>query len=185
MDTNNLLHALNGNKIFGYRVAAWNCRRRLLNLDGSPSDKITDIELYLKKHQLHMMGIIESDLHGPKSRIKRKHPLSTSDIHEKLYIEGYYLLLPQAWYKHDQARLVVYVQEGVNIKERKLCHWDSDLPSFSVELGLKREKKTCVNFSIENLLGGFQDLTQLNLKETDLVDRYTIGSHFSKVVEMS
>ena len=158
MKTNSLMHALNGNKNLGYRVAAWNCRRRLLNSDGSASDKIMDIEMYLKNHQLHMMGIIESDLHGPSSRVRRKNPLSTSDICEKLYIEGYYILLPQSWYTHDQARLLIYVQEGVKVKERKLSHGDSDLPSFSAELGLSREKKTCFNFFYREFTGGVSGL---------------------------
>ena len=74
---NSLMHALFGNKQIGYRVAAWNCRRGLLNPDGSQSPKINDIQLYLQKHQLHLFGIIESDLHGPRSRIRRKNPLST------------------------------------------------------------------------------------------------------------
>ena len=103
---NSLMHALFGNKKIGYRVAAWNCRRGLLNSDGSQSHKMTDIKLYLKKHQLHMFGIIESDLHGPKSRIKRKNPLSTKDVHEKLHVDGYFILLPQSWYDHDQPRVI-------------------------------------------------------------------------------
>ena len=68
-----------------------------------------------------MFGIIESDLHGQKSQIKRKNPLSTKDIHEKLHIDGYYILLPQSWYSHDQARVFVYVKDGVKPKERKLA----------------------------------------------------------------
>ena len=103
---------------------------------GSPSDKITDIELYLEKHQLHMFGIIESDLHGDKSRIKRNNPLTTNDILKNLHIDGYRILLPQSWFKHSQARLIVYVKEGVQFKERKLGECDTDLPSISVELGL-------------------------------------------------
>ena len=120
MDINSLMHALNGNRNLGYRLAAWNCRKRLLNPDGSPSEKITEIKIYLNKHKLHMMGIIECDLHGPGSRVKRRQPLSTSDIQTKLYIAGNHILLPQSWYTHDQARILIYVQDRVNVKERKL-----------------------------------------------------------------
>ena len=64
---NSLMHALYGNKRIGYRVASWNCRRGLLNPNGSQSPKVADIQLYLQKHKLHLFGIIESDLHGPNS----------------------------------------------------------------------------------------------------------------------
>ena len=70
VNINHIMHSLVGNKKIGYKIASWNCRRGLLDQDGYPSDKVTDIELYLQKHKLHMFGIIESDLHGPRSRIK-------------------------------------------------------------------------------------------------------------------
>ena len=110
---NSLLHALFGNRQIGYRVAAWNCRKGLLNPDGSQSNKITDIQKYLQKHQLHMFGIIASDLHGVNSRTRRRNPLSTKDIHEKLHIEGYHSILPQSWYSYDQAIVIAYVRDGV------------------------------------------------------------------------
>ena len=88
------MHALYGNKRIGYRVASWNCRRGLLNPNGSQSPKVADIQLYLQKHQLHLFGIIESDLHGPKSTIRRRNPLSTKDVQDKLHIDGYSILLP-------------------------------------------------------------------------------------------
>ena len=156
--TNQIMHSLNGNKKIGYKIAFWNCRRRLLDPDGSQSDKITDIKLYLKKHQLHMFGIIESDLHGSDSRVKRKNPLQTKDIHENLHIDGYYIMLPQSWQCHGQARLIVYVKNGVHVKERKLDKSDSDLPSLSVELGLSREKKTCINMFYREFTGGVSGL---------------------------
>ena len=33
-NNNKLIHALNGNKKIGYKVAAWNCRKGLLKPDG-------------------------------------------------------------------------------------------------------------------------------------------------------
>ena len=47
VSSNNLSHALSGNRKIGYHVAVWNCRKGLLNPDGSPSAKVTDIKLYL------------------------------------------------------------------------------------------------------------------------------------------
>ena len=103
--TNNLVHAITGNMRLGYRVAVWNCRRGLLTPGGSPSCKVTDIQLYLEKHQIETFGVIESDLHGANSRQHRIRPLSTQDIESKLKIEGYYILLLQSWYNHAQARI--------------------------------------------------------------------------------
>ena len=160
VSNNKLMHALNGNKNNGYKIAAWNCRRGLLK-DGSPSEKVTDIEMYLQKHQLHMFGIIECDLHGPRSRINRRLPLSTKDIHEKLHIDGYSILLPQSWYTHDQARILIFVKDGIHLKERKLTCGDSDLQSISVELGLGREKKTCVNIFYREFTGGVSGLNSI------------------------
>ena len=117
---NSIMHSLEGNKKLGYNIAAWNCRRGLLKQNGSASSKITDIELYLKKHQLHMLAVIESDLHGPGSRIYRSKPLSTNQIIENLHIDGYSIILPQSWYLHNQARILVYIKEGIFVKERKM-----------------------------------------------------------------
>ena len=48
--SNGLVHALNGNRRIGYKVAVWNCRRGLLTHGGAPSTKVTDIQLYIQKH---------------------------------------------------------------------------------------------------------------------------------------
>ena len=155
------MHALTGNKNKGYNVAAWNCRRGLLTADGSPSSKVADIQLYMEKHQLDVFGIIESDLHGTQSRIYRARPLSTQDVHDKLHIDDYYIHLPQSWEAHGQARIFLYVKEGIILKERKLNREDLDLPSLSIELGLGREKKTCFNFFYREFTGGVSGLNDL------------------------
>ena len=55
---NSLCHALFGNKKIGYKVATWNCRRGLLEADGSQSSEVEDINHYLTKHQLHIFGLL-------------------------------------------------------------------------------------------------------------------------------
>ena len=160
--SNNLVHALTGNKKIGYKVAVWNCRKGLLNPDGCPSSKVTDIQLYLQRHQLDMLGVVESNLHSVESRLHRTQPLSTPEIHQKLHIHGYSLLLPQSWYIHGQARIIGYVKDGLNVKERKLSRENSDLPSLSIELGLGREKKTCFSFFYREFTGGVSGLKDVN-----------------------
>ena len=167
-NTNALVHAISGNKKIGYKAAAWNCRRGLIKSDGSPGAKMTDIKLYLQKHDLDLFGIIESDLHGNSSRVYRAHPLSTCDILQKLQVPGYTIILPQSWYNHGQARLILFIKEGLHIKERKLRKEDSDLPSISIELGLGREKKTCFNVYYREFTGGVSGLKDLNSQKERL-----------------
>ena len=159
---NTLMHSLSGNRKIGYNVGMWNCRKGLLNPDGTPSPKMTDIQLYLEKHKLDLFGIVESDLHGKNSRIFRKHPLSTADIHQALHIPGYNILLPQSWYTHSQARVIMFTRDGININERKLRKEDSDLPSISLELGLGREKKSCFNIYYREFTGGMSGLKDMS-----------------------
>ena len=61
---NTLMHILNGNRRVGYKIAVWNCRKGLLLSNNSRSEKLLDIESLLHRHDLHLLGIVESDLHG-------------------------------------------------------------------------------------------------------------------------
>ena len=90
----------------------------MIDSDGNPSSKVADIKQYLQKYQLHIMGIIESDIHAFTSRIKRRTPLSTQDIYDKLRIDGYQIVLPQSWYLHGQARLLLYIMNDINFIEK-------------------------------------------------------------------
>ena len=156
---NSIMHALLGYRSIGYRIAVWNCRRGLLNSDGSPSNKINDIKLYIQKHNLHIFGIIESDLHWPTSRIGRPHPLSTLDIDNKLPIDSYRINVPQTWYHHDQARLIMYVREDIKIYEVRGLDNYVDLPSIRIDISLGREKKTTINIFYREFTNGMYGLS--------------------------
>ena len=156
---NKLLHILMGNRRLGYNIAVWNCRKGLLLQDNSPSEKLTDIESLLLRHDLHLLGILESDLHGVGSRVKRANPISSKEILENLQVKGYSIKLPRSWISHSQARILLYVRDGVHIKLRELANQDSDLPSISCEVGLGKEKKTCVNFCYREWTGGVSGLS--------------------------
>ena len=43
------MHYMEGNKKLGYKLA-----------DGTSSSKLTDIEIYLKKHQLHILQSLKA-----------------------------------------------------------------------------------------------------------------------------
>ena len=162
ISTNTLAHSVNGNRRIGYNVAVWNCRKGLVKSNKSPSTKMTDIQSYLENHQLDLFGIVESDLHAATSRIYRANPLSTMDINSNLQIPGYRIILPQSWYTHGQARVIIFTKEGIKIKERKLRNEDSDLPSISLELGIGREKRTCFNIFYREFTGGISGLKDTN-----------------------
>ena len=76
----------------------------------------------------------------------RCNPSSTESLLRNLNIEGYILKLPMSWYSHGQARIIMYVREGVNVKIKPISQNDSDLPSISCEIRLGKEKSTFVNF---------------------------------------
>ena len=67
--------------------------------------------------------------------------MTTNQIRDKLKIDGYSIWLPQTWFVHHQARIMVYVMDSINVKEIKNNISEADLPSISCEVGIGREKK--------------------------------------------
>ena len=114
--SNTLIKMVNGNKRLGYNLGIWNCRKGLLNSDKEKSTKMVDVENLMKSKKLHMLCLVESDLHGEVSRYRRAQPLTTKHIHEQLAIPGYKLYLPPSWNKHGQARMIVYAKEELQVK---------------------------------------------------------------------
>ena len=152
------MHSINGNRRLGYKIASWNCNRGLLkaNNDVIDSEKLVDVKLFIQEHKPHIFCVIESDLHGPNSRTYRRNILTTETILDQLKIEGYSLHLPETWYKYDQARLVVYVNDDIKYKKISIDNNINDLPTMTFEVGLGREKKTVVNFFYREWKGGIQ-----------------------------
>ena len=162
LNWNKLMHILMGNRKLGYRLGMWNCRKGLFLPNKLPSEKLTDIKNLLQQHDLHILGVVECDLHSVSSRVRRAQPLSTKDVIEKLHVEGYVIKLPLSWKVHGQARILLYVRENLNVKIRELSRQDSDLPSISCEIAIGREKKTCANFFYREWTGGVSGLGELN-----------------------
>ena len=74
-------------------------------------------------------------------KVYRDQPLSTKAIYEVLAIKGYNIILPQSWFKFDQARVFLYVKEGIQVKEIQLNDADADLASISIQVGVGKERK--------------------------------------------
>ena len=170
MDTNTLCHTITGNRRrLGYKLAMWNSRKGLIakNSD-SDSSKLIDIKLFVEKHNPHLFGIIESDLHSPNSRIHRHSTYNTEEVKSKLKIDGYKIELPDSWEYHGQARILVYVRDDVNYT-RKTMLVGNDLPNVTLEIGVGKEKKTIVNYFYREWTGGISgencQVSQINRLE--------------------
>ena len=136
---NKLMHILYGNRKLGYNIGFWNCRKGLLSSNNEASEKLTNIKSLLYGQNLDLLGLVECDLHSKFSRVKRCNPTSTESLMVNLHIGGYILKLPMSWYSHGQARIIMYVKEGVNIRIKPMSQNDCDLPSISCEIKLGKE----------------------------------------------
>ena len=161
ISNNKLLKMINGNRRLGYNLGMWNCRRGLVTGDREASSKIVDVKNFLHKKKLHMLCLVEADLHSETSRYKRVNPLTSKDIHEGLHIPGYRIFLPKTWNKHGQARILVYAKDELQVKEWVTGDQTSDLPSISFLISLGKERKTVVNFFYREFTGGVSGLKDL------------------------
>jgi hypothetical protein len=139
--TNALCHALIGNRRrLGYKLALWNCRKGLLGDKNYDSSKLTEIKLFIQKHNPHTFGIIESNIHALNSRVQRKTTFKTREVESNLNIDGYKIELPDTWNDFGQARILVYVKNDINYKRQRMPS-DTDLPNVTLEIGLGRERR--------------------------------------------
>ena len=145
----------------GYNLSMWNCRRGLIDRDKDATTKLVEVQDFIQSRNLHMLCLVESDLHSEVSRYKRAQPLTTKDIKEKLGIPGYKIYLPATWDKHGQARLIVYAKEELQVKVWSSGNTISDLPSISFLISLGREKQTVVNFFYREFTGGVSGLKDI------------------------
>ena len=162
----------NGNGKTGYNLGLWNCRRGLVDKNKEQSHKMVDVKNFLKKKKIHMLCLIEADLHNSVSRIKRSNPITTAEIHKILEIPGYRIFLPRSWETHGQARILVYAKNELQVTEKNVGVQNSDLPTISFEIGLGREKKTLVNFFYREFTGGVSGLNDAN-SQNERISRQT------------
>ena len=172
ISNNKLLKIVNGNGRQGYNLGMWNCRRGLVTGNREASTKIVEVKNFIHTKNLHMLCLIEADLHGPSSRYKRVNPLSTNDIKKNLEIPGYKIFLPNSWNIHGQARILVYAKEELKVSELKSGNQVSDLPSITFEISLGKEKKTLVNFFYREFTGGVSGLRDVQA-QNERLDRQT------------
>ena len=158
MSSNKLGRMINGNGRRGYNIGLWNCRRGLVRGEKLASTKMVEVKQFIENKRLHILCLVESDLHGTMSRYNRRHPLTTEDIHHNLEVPGYKIILPKSWQVHGQARVMVLAKEELQVKIKDIGTQNSDLPTISCEIGLGQEKKTIVNFFYREFTGGVSGL---------------------------
>ena len=169
MTSNKLAKMVNGNRRLGYHLGIWNCRKGLIK-DKEVSTKMVDVKNFIYSKKLHMLCLVESDLHGQASRHRRTQPLTTADIHTQLAIPGYKIYLPSTWDKHGQARLFVYAKEELQVKEINTTGDSvSDLPTITFLISLGKERKTAVNFFYREYTGGVSGLNDIHAQNDRLV----------------
>ena len=68
LSNNELLKMINGNRMSGYNIGMWNCRKGLINGDKKATHKKVEVIEFIQKRNLHILGLVEADLHGGTSR---------------------------------------------------------------------------------------------------------------------
>ena len=76
LNNNKLTKITNGNGKKGLKLGFWNCRWGLVTNEKEGSYNMIEIMNFIQEQNLHMLCIIESDLHGNVSRYKGNYPLS-------------------------------------------------------------------------------------------------------------
>ena len=180
ISNNQLQKMINGNRRLGYNIGLWNCRRGLVSGNKEPSLKMIDVKTFLQKKKLHLLCLVEADLHASTSRYKRAFPLSTKDIHKQLEIPGYKIFLPKTWSVHGQARVIVYAKNELKVVEKDVGIQNSDLPTITLEIALGREKKTLVNFFYREFTSGVSGLKDTNAQTERLSRQIKYWKHIHK-----
>ena len=121
------------------------------------------------------MGIAEVDLRRNKNNSddNNNNEMSTEQLLDKFKIEGYRIILPNSWIKHDKARIFVYVNDELNIKVINLKDNESHLQSIVIEVGFGRSKTHIFNYYYrewKSCVTGLNDLASQKSYLSGLVD---------------
>ena len=170
MSLNKYFKIINGNIGKYYNIGAWNCRRGLLDCENDASHKLAEIKQFLSQQDLHILCVIEADLHGPSSRTRRINPISKSKILSSLKIDGYDIILPKTWEAHGQARILVYVRDYLNVTICPVIRENNDLPIISLSLRTsKKSKKTIISYFYREWTSGVSGLDDMASQKERLV----------------
>ena len=91
----------------------------LLDEQNRATPKVGEIQTFLENHGENDHALIEPELHGPHSRTFRRNPVSEQNLKQALSIPGYDILLPDTWYKKEQARIILLVSISITCTQVK------------------------------------------------------------------
>ena len=80
--------------------------------------------------------------------------MSEQNLKQALSIPGYDILLPDTWYRKEQARIILLVSNSISCTLVKQPAYMSNIPSITVEVKKGREKATLANFTYREHTGG-------------------------------
>ena len=153
---NKIMHSKHGNGRTrnGMKMASWNVNRGLLDGEARATAKFAELNSFVLNNNIHLMGVSETALHGPRSRVQRRTPVTSLTMSTELHLAGYKVTLPDTWKDHDTARLAVYVRDDVTTSRTGDYSSVRDLPVVSLEARLGKEAPTIVSFFYREYTGG-------------------------------
>ena len=169
LSVNFLMKMTNGNGFNKYRIATWNCRKGLIDGNKLPTAKVTEIKHFLYEMNIHLLCVTEVDIHGTKSTNLVRQKLSQSEVTDALHIPDYSIQFPTSWMVYGVARLIIYVKKDIKIKVHKTPLSCADLPAFSCEIGIGREKKTVVGCYYREFTSAISGLKDKNSQKERLI----------------
>ena len=92
---------------------------------------VSKVKEFIEEHNLHLLCLVESGLHGPASRIRRRNPITTQGILSNLQIEGYRIILPKTWQHLNQAKLILFAKNDLKVTEKVTPREFSDLSTIT------------------------------------------------------
>ena len=131
LSINKIMKSSNGNnkKLL---IGSYNIAKGLVDSENNGTYKLTEIKNKIKEKNADILGIIETNLHGPKSRVIRSNPIKENEAVNELQIPGYDTIFPATWKLHDQARLIVFIRSSIPYKVHDLPQTQSDLPMITL-----------------------------------------------------
>ena len=133
---NKVMKSVNGNnkKIL---MGSYNLAKGLLDGENNGTYKLVEIKNKILEKKADIFGIIETNLHGPNSRVMRSNPIDKTDAINELDIPGYDVIFPATWEWHDQARLLVFIKSSIPYSLHTASPSQRDLPMITLIINNK------------------------------------------------
>ena len=102
-------------------------RKGAIDVNGDQTHKMEEVKDYIRRHEIHYMILIETNIHGNKSNKILGNKYKKKEVEDMMRIEGYTLELSDAWQNHETSRIIMYCdktkvyQRIKHTKMNKIC----------------------------------------------------------------